>query len=193
MDDADLTPAERAELERVDAMLAEPALWVEPPAELQEKVVAAIGSEVTRAERRRWTRYSVGAVAASMLLVLGAAVAVQTNRDDPVQFAAALAGTQLAPQATGDVTLTKTRSGWRIDLHLDGLPRRTDGRFYEAWLKDDDDLLVSIGTFNDGDDVTLWSGVSPADFGTLTITREVLDGNPASSGEVVAKGTPERS
>ena len=37
--------------------------------------------------------------------------------------------------------------------------------------------------------VTLWAGVSPADFTTLTVTREQADGNQASSGEKVLVGT----
>jgi hypothetical protein len=35
MDDADLTPAERAEIERVAGVLADPAVWLEPPADHQ--------------------------------------------------------------------------------------------------------------------------------------------------------------
>ena len=104
----------------------------------------------------------------------------------------AMGGTDLAPTATGEVTLTKTTSGWRIELHATGLPRRADGIFYEAWLKNEAGTLVPIGTFNDGHDVILWSGVGPADFPTLTITREIADGNQASSGEVVLRGEPHR-
>jgi len=36
--------------------------------------------------------------------------------------------------------------------------------------------------------VTLWSGVGPGDFPTLTITQEVADGDQASSGLVVLIG-----
>ena len=44
-------------------------------------------------------------------------------------------GPALAPGAKGEATLTKTSSGWRIELDADGLPRLDGGRFYEAWLK----------------------------------------------------------
>jgi hypothetical protein len=47
---------------------------------------------------------------------------------------------------------------------------------------------VPIGTFNEGRNVTLWAGVSPASFGVLTVTRERADGNQASSGEKVLVG-----
>ena len=48
---------------------------------------------------------------------------------------------------------------------------------------------MPIGTFNEGREVTLWAGVSPKLFPTLTITREQADGDQASSGEKVLVGT----
>ena len=50
-------------------------------------------------------------------------------------------------------------------------------------------MLVPIGTFNEGRRVTLWAGVSPKDFTTLTVTRERADGDQTSSGEKVLVGT----
>ena len=193
MDDTDLTPEERARIADVEAVLADPALWAEPRADLQERVVAAVAEEShadPRSGGRRWMRYAVGGIAAAVLLAVGVAVGVQLNHDDRVYFAASLDGTDLAPSASGSVKLVKTPSGWRIELHATGLPRRENGEFYEAWLKDDTRGLVPIGTFNDGRDVILWAGVGPADFPTLTITREVADGNQASSGQVVLVGQP---
>jgi hypothetical protein len=193
MDDSDLTPAERAELERVRDVLADPALWMEPAPDLQEAVVAAIAEEARAGRQRRRIRFAVAGVAAAVLLAAGVTVGLQANRAEPVEFAASLSGTELAPDAAADVTLTNTPSGWKIRLHATGLPRRADGEFYEAWLKDDAGLLVPIGTFNDGHDVTLWSGVGPSTFPTLTVTREVADGDQASSGQVVLIGQADES
>jgi hypothetical protein len=39
--------------------------------------------------------------------------------------------------------------------------------------------------------VTLWAGVSPKDFTTLSVTRERADGDQDSSGEKVLVGTVE--
>ena len=50
-------------------------------------------------------------------------------------------------------------------------------------------MLVPIGTFNEARNVTLWAGVSPKVFATLTVTRERSDGDQASSGEKVLVGT----
>ena len=91
------------------------------------------------------------------------------------QFHAALAPTDVVPGATGEATLTKTDSGWKIELDATGLPRLEGGRFYQAWLRNAAGVLVPIGTFNEGRDVTLWAGVSPKDFTTLTVTREQAD------------------
>jgi hypothetical protein len=187
MDDADLTPAERAEIERVNDVLADPAVWAEPPPYLQEAGVAASAEEAGAGRRRRF-RVAVAGIAAAVMLAVGIGVGLYLDREQPVEFAASLSGTELSPDAGGDVTLTKTPSGWDIRLHATGLPRREDGEFYQAWLKNDAGLLVPIGSFNDGRDVTLWSGVGPADFPTLTITQEVADGDQASSGLVVLMG-----
>jgi anti-sigma-K factor RskA len=196
MVDDELTPEERAEIERVSDTLADPAVWAVPGPELEERVVAAIAeadrADVTRGPRRG-IRYALLGLAAAILLAVGVAVGVQLNQDDPLQYAASLRGTDLAPEATGEVTMTKTTSGWKIELQATGLPRRADGEFYEAWLKDDSGQLVPIGTFNDGHDVVLWAGVPPTAFPTLTVTREVADGNQASSGQVVLIGQASRS
>jgi hypothetical protein len=196
MDDDDLTPEERAEIERFSRTLADPAVWAEPGPELQERVVAAIaeagGTGTSRGVGRR-LRYALVGAAAAVLLAIGVAVGVQLAQDDQLQYAATMRGTELAPDADGEVTLTKTTSGWRIELHATGLPRRADGEFYEAWMKDASGQLVPIGTFNEGTDVVLWAGVPPTAFPTVTVTQEVADGDQASSGLVVLVGRATQS
>ena len=196
MDDADLTPEERAEIERFSRTLADPAMWAEPSPELQERVVAAIaeaGATRTSGAPGRRLRYALVAVAAAVLLAIGVLVGVQLAQDDQLQYAASMRGTELAPDAEGEVTLTKTTSGWKVELHATGLPRRADGEFYEAWMKDASGQLVPIGTFNEGMDVVLWAGVPPTAFPTVTVTQEVADGDQASSGLVVLVGQTSRS
>ena len=80
MDDSDLTPAERAEIERVHDVLADPAVWVEPPPGLQEAVVAAI-AEQAGASRRRRLRFAVAGVAAAVLLTMGVTVGLYVSRE----------------------------------------------------------------------------------------------------------------
>ena len=89
--------------------------------------------------------------------------------------------------------MVRVASGWRIELDATGLPRLDDGRFYQAWLRNPAGTLVPIGSFNEGQDVTLWAGVSPKDFTLLTVTRERADGDQSSSGEKVLVGTVDTS
>jgi hypothetical protein len=134
--------------------------------------------------------FVIGGIVAAAVLAVGITVGVNlTQGSSSVEYAASLTGTGLAPHASGSVTLTKTVSGWRIHLHATGLPRRDNGTYYEAWVKDSAGALVPVGTFNQPDDVTLWAGVPPTTHPTFTITRQLADGDPASSGQVVLLGT----
>ena len=152
MDDADLTPAERAEIERLNDVLADPAVWAEPPPVPPGSGRRGDRREAGAGKRRRLLLAVVG-IAAAVLLAVGVTVGVYVNRDAAGRVRGRPQRHRLSPDATGDVTLTKTPSGWDIRLHATGLPRREDGEFYQAWLKDDTGLLVPIGSFNDGRDV----------------------------------------
>jgi hypothetical protein len=134
----------------------------------------------------------IGASAAAVLAV-AVTVGVLSSGTSGQSYRAALASTVLAPGAGGKVTLTKTPSGWRVELRATGLPRLDRGRFYQAWLRDAAGVLVPVGTFNDGRNVTLWAGVSPKDFATFTVTRERADGDQGSSGEKVLVATIDTS
>ena len=151
MSDDDLTPAERAEIERVHGVLADPAVWAEPPLDLQERVVAAIAEEAGAGRRCDGSGIAHGRRRRGRPACAGVTVGVagEPRRTSPVRRVPDR-GHRLAPDAAANVTLTKTDSGWKIELHATGLPRRTDGEFYEAWLKSDAGLLVPIGTFNEG-------------------------------------------
>lgn len=192
-DGARLSPAERAELDKLRDVLADPAVWVEPQADLQERIVAAIADTGTH-RRSRSIRYAILGSAAAVVLAVGLAIGLNTGHESrPVEYAASLSGTELAPSASGEVTLTKTASGWRIHLHATGLPRRDNGAFYEAWLKNSAGALVPVGTFNQSDDVTLWAGVPPSSHPTFSVTRQLANGDQASTGQVVLIGATHRT
>ena len=201
--DGSLSPERRAALEarvaesdeladrldeqrRAVLLLQGAAADVEAPAALRARV------DAQRSRRHvRWAtpRLVLAGAAVAAVVVLAVGVLLRGSVTSTERFHAALAATDLAPGASGEATLTKTTSGWQIELDASGLPRLDDGRFYEAWLKDADGTLVPIGTFNEGREVTLWAGVSPKDFPTLSVTRERADGDQASSGEKVLVGT----
>jgi hypothetical protein len=145
---------------------------------------------------RAWLPVRRPALALSLPLAAVAAAAVvvvlinsSSASNPPLQFAMVVQGTALAPAAHGSATLTKTLSGWRIQLSATGLPRRDGKDFYQAWLKNAAGILVPVGTFNDARKVTLWSGVPVTKFRSLTVTQQEANGNPKSTGRKVLIGT----
>jgi anti-sigma factor RsiW len=177
--------ARLAEQQRAVMLARSASTNVDAPAALRARVETQ-----RRARRAPVSRRLVllGAAATAVVLV-AVGLAVFRSNSSGERFHAALAPTRLAPGAEGEATLTKTSSGWRIELDATGLPRLDGGRFYEAWLRNRAGVLVPIGTFNEGRNVTLWAGVSPEAFTTLTVTREQADGDQASSGKKVLVGT----
>lgn len=174
-----------AEQERAVALTRSAAAEVEAPADLRARI------EARRHTRRlpvRPTAVLLGAAAtAAVALIL--ALGVFDSGTSAERLYVALAATESAPGAEGDATLTKADSGWRIELDATGLPRLEGRRFYQAWLRNAAGVLVPIGTFNEGRDVTLWAGVSPKVFTTFSVTRELADGDQESSGDRVLVGT----
>jgi len=174
-----------AEQERAVSLLRGAGDEVEAPAGLRARLEAQRSARTVRTPRR----LALGGVAAAAVAAAAiVAVVLVGSGSHSTRFQAALGSTSLAPGASGEATLTKTTSGWRIHLDATGLPRLAGDRFYEAWLRGSKGVLVPIGTFNEARNVTLWAGVSPASYKVLTVTRERADGNQASSGEKVLAG-----
>jgi Anti-sigma-K factor rskA, C-terminal len=176
-----------SEQERALTLTRSAAAEVEAPASLRARIDAERRARSAPRPRRFVLAGVATAAAAVAAVVIGLAVFGSSSSGQ--HFEATLAPTDLVPSARGDASLTKTSSGWRIELDATGLPRLDRGRFYEAWLRNGAGVLVPIGTFNEGRNVTLWAGVSPKTFTMLTITRERADRNEYSSGEKVLVGT----
>ncbi|HEY2371255.1 MAG TPA: anti-sigma factor [Gaiellaceae bacterium] len=173
-----------AEQQEAVALTRSVVAEVEAPAGLRQRLEAQRQPRTTSAPRRLAIAGATAAVVAAAAI---GAVALSSGGSGSA-FRAALAPTSLAPEAHGKATLTRRPSGWQVKLNAAGLPRLANGAFYEAWLRNDAGVLVPIGTFNDGRNVTLWAGVAPTQFTTLTVTREQADGDQSSSGEKVLVG-----
>ena len=211
----DVTSLPADELAALDALRAElgaAAMWEEPPGDLEDQVVMAVSRAAaeqhshppvaspvpslwSRLRARLSMRRPAFALSLSLPVAAAAVVAIVvvtssgTASPPALQFAMVVQGTPLAPAAHGSATLTKTTSGWRIQLSAAGLPRRDGKDYYQAWLKNAGGILVPVGTFNDARKVTLWSGVPVTKFRTLTVTQQVANGDPKSSGRKVLIGT----
>jgi hypothetical protein len=204
---ANATALGAADLDELTRLLAEPALWVEPPGDLAARAVDSVvaaarpGASVEaipnpvrsaapsprlRRPRRSWYAVVAGSAAAIVAFCLALGLAGD-RQQSPARYRVALQGTGLAPHVSGHATLTRTGSGWEVYLDADGLPRRAEGRYYAAWLKNAAGVLVPVGTFNEAHDVLLWSGVAPTAYPTFTVTRQRA-GDQGSPGQVVAVG-----
>lgn len=200
---------DQSDLDALTGLLADPAVWAQPSAGLEARVVAAITAEATAtptrpatvhpgqvpAHTRRTVRRRLlvlAAVAAAGVSVLAVAGRTGDGHVRVARFEVAMAAAG-APGPTGTATVTRTDAGWEVALDTTGLPRLDAGRYYQAWMRDAAGVLVPLGSFNGSGRVTLWAGVSPADFPTLTVTAEAADGNQGSSGVRVLAGTAHRS
>jgi hypothetical protein len=174
-----------AEQQRAVDLARSAAADVEAPADLRRRI-ATDSRPARRAPMRRGLL--VAGLAVPLILAVALAVRLTGSGSSAETLHAALAPTELLPAARGEATMTKTASGWRIELEATGLPRRDGSLFYQAWLRDGAGVLVPVGTFNEGRHVTLWAGVSPRQYPGLTVTREQANGDQASSGEKVLVG-----
>ena len=186
----------------VRTLLADASTWVEPGPDLGERVVAAVASEATSpipaadaAGPGRWRSVRpalVGAAAAVVLLFAAVVVFSALGGSDADRpLAVELVPTGLVAGAAGDIEVSSTPSGLRIDLDAVGLPRRDAGAYYEGWVVADAGEWIPVGTFHEGDGVVLWAGLDLDRVREFTITLEVApsgtETDHGSSGEVVLK------
>jgi hypothetical protein len=189
-----LEPDEAAELEVLADLLADRSMWAEPRESLEDDVAHAIANATpvrpdASRHKRRWLIASAAA-AASIAILLGIVV---TRSSAGAEFDARLSATKLAPAAHASAAITRNDAGFHIALDARGLPHLNAGEYYQAWVKNEAGVSVPIGTFSSSDSrVTLWSGVSPEAFPTITVTIESTDNDQSSSGRVVLVGIAHR-
>ena len=196
-----LAPDAAEDLSIISDLLADPSTWAEPTGRLEEAVAhaveaapspeAATAGDVRQRQqqprRRRTSALSAVAAAAAIAVALGA-FAVLRSSPTP-DYTAQLAATSVVPGAHASADITHNNAGFRVVLHAHGLAKLPAGQYYQAWLKNVAGTLVPIGTFSSSDaNITLWSGVSPSLFPTLTVTIETADNNQQSSGRRVLIG-----
>src|SRR5690242_6488731 len=111
-DGVSLDPADQDEMDELRALLADPSVWAEPDASLEDRVVSAITTEASqrpgrpvasrprsRSRTRGWTLAMVGVAAAAVIAV--AVTFSLRSTGSTQQFSMALAATDLAPGAAG--------------------------------------------------------------------------------------------
>ena len=151
----DLSPEERAELERVDGLLRSvPAPPAEVPRSLTE-AVAAIG-----AQGRFWTprRIALVAAVAAVLAAVSFGVGRWSGLGAP-EFARAvpLQPTAEAREARAVIKMggrDEESGNWTLELEVSGLPKLRAGDYYVLWLAKDGEYAATCGGFNVGPDET---------------------------------------
>lgn len=172
------------DLEAGRIALMDPAIWEEPPPELQDQVIALIAGNQSRAPTgvgrlERWVRPLVAA--AVVVVAVGLYGVLRSPSPD---WEVAMPGTDLAPLATSTVAGWNTDAGTRMILAVKGLDPAPDGFVYEFWLSDGP-LHISAGTFSADGEIELWAGVTRAEFPRLWVTLEPLDDDESPSGHTV--------
>lgn len=144
----------------------------------------------SRRARVAWALTAAAAVAAAFAAgVLTANPAPMPSSPPGREFLAS--GTELAPGASADVTVAKGVAGFSIQLDLRNLPAAKPGEYYAAWLRGSKGT-VSIGTFHArgvGTPFKLWSGVDPAEYPDLLVTRQPETELTVPSAEVVLRAS----
>jgi hypothetical protein len=193
-------PQQAAELPLLADVLGDSSTWAEPGVGLEDAVVRAVAdaeptTTTSRAPtarskaRHRRRRVLASALAAAAVIATVVATVLVTRGGTSPDYEAQLRGTVSAPGAQASADITRNDAGFRITLDANGLPALRAGEYYQAWLKNAAGALVPIGTFSSSDGrVTLWSGLSPKDFPTLTVTIEATDNDQTSSGRRVLVG-----
>jgi hypothetical protein len=163
--------------------LRDPAQWEEPPADLEDRIVAEISAAAgpkpieVRQPRRRATRWMwLGAAAILIALAVAAGSRLGSGPDWTVQ----VPGTDLAPLATATVEGWNTDAGTRMLVHATGVDPAPDGFVYEMWLTSGH-VHISGGTFRKIDGAELLVGVSRADYPRIWITLEAVDDDESPS------------
>lgn len=180
-------------LDLIREVLSSGATWAEPRPGIFEGISAEIGTRepeveaTSRTARRPSAAWGIAAVVVVALFgVLG--WLDRPPGDDTVLVA--MVGTDLAPDATGTATVTKTPAGWYIRLELDRLSPAPQSAYYEGWVWREGEG-VSIGTFHlrgGAEPVALWSGVDPADYPAIWVTLQDEGAGPVASERVVMQG-----
>jgi anti-sigma-K factor RskA len=193
-------PAFRDEVDRMRAVVADleamPALgWgaAEPPPLPDLPPLADLGRP---ARRRTFIIRPMVAVAASVA-VLAAGIGIGAlvtgggggGAEGPA-FALQALG-EAGAQASGEARVVDD-GGEGLRLRVDGMEPSQTGEFYELWLLDGPDRLVSLGSFRVPDsgevEVDVPLPVPVGDFAFIDVSVEREDGDPGHSGRSVLRG-----
>ena len=209
---------QRADLRDVAVLLAEASPRATPPAELEERTLAAIRTAAapppdrprpraaaaprTRPPRRSWLGRRRLAFAGGLAVALAAATVAGGLLDrEGLPGELELETTLRAPGGgqTATASVRATGIGRVIELRTDDLPILPEGDYYELWFvgpgdRRGDPNRISAGTFHPDRQgrsrVRFAAAVDPAKYRRLAVTAEPGDGDPAPTRPDVLRSRP---
>lgn len=192
--------------------LRHPAPEIELPPDLERRTITAVLQAAAAArqppdearqpraeEARKIIRWPLGdwrarlvtaGVAVAAAVVIAAAVVVpmslrSAGGSAPVAAEFSLESITGASSAGGHATVYREPTGFKIVLHLHGLPRTRPGQYYGCWYLSPQNRpgqphVITAGSFTVGRsgtaDPTMWSAANPATFRTMEITIDTDSG-----------------
>ncbi|MFC8016078.1 anti-sigma factor [Streptomyces cinereoruber] len=180
------------DLRGLKEILSDGYVWDNPPTSLQAKCLGAVAmlrKPPRPTVRRLGARWSLSGLALAAALT-GFLVWQPDFASDEAANSFQLAGTQVAPDARGVASVTRTDAGLEIHLDVTNLPPAAPDEYYQGWIKDETNA-ITVGTFhmrNGSEEVTLWSGIDSERYSTFTVTLQKIGGGQKSSGIVVLSG-----
>jgi hypothetical protein len=150
-----LEPAERARLQRTDALLRTAG----PPPELPPALRVPPGSpppaDVVDFPRglpgRRWAAYGIAAAALAIAAFGGGYLVAHNDTPEAfgIDFVLPMQGTAAAPQARASLAVGEIddAGNWPMRMTVQGLPRLANGEGYELWLSRHGKPIKPCGTF----------------------------------------------
>jgi len=128
--------------------------------------------------------------AAAVAVVAAGAGAIALNRDDEVVLASTTLDPLETADASGTASVVEEDDGTRVLLVELDAPA-ADGDYYEAWLADESAVgMVSMGAVRPGTtSLPVPDGLDLAEWPTVEISVEPLDGQPGHSGVSLVRGS----
>jgi Anti-sigma-K factor rskA len=199
------------DFQRVARVLKRPSPVIELPPDLEERTITAVlqaaaaarqapgkASQPRGQEARKIIRWPLGGgrarlltagVAAAAAVVVAAVVVPLSlggaGPSGPVAASFSLQSVTGTLTAGGQATVYQEPTGFKIVLHLHGLPATHNGQYYGCWYIGPQNSvrqpsLITAGSFTVGRsgtaDPTMWSAANPAKFPTMEITIDTDTG-----------------
>lgn len=185
-----------SDVESVRSNLSSDSMWAEPPAGLEDSIVAAIiGAEPSDTQRAGDSQHAsdkrlsprtvvamLGSVAAVIILLVS--VVALVSRTPAPDWQATMAGDAGTTDATGLVAGWNMGDGTRVVLETADLGPAPEGFVYQLWFSQPSGD-VSAGTFTDPSYVELSVGVSRKDFPAVWIALQPIGTGTASEGQAL--------